>query len=64
MICNIKWLIVKRGLTQVEVANRMKITPQQLNAWIKMKAYPRIDKAMELCKIIECDLDDLYSNWK
>ncbi|MGY3718643.1 helix-turn-helix transcriptional regulator [Sutcliffiella cohnii] len=61
LVCNIKWLIVKSGLTQVEVAEKMKISPQQLNSWATMKKFPRIDKAMELCRIIGCTLNDLYS---
>ncbi|MGY3718886.1 helix-turn-helix domain-containing protein [Sutcliffiella cohnii] len=61
LVCNIKWLIVKSGLTQIEVAERMKISPQQLNSWVNMKKFPRIDKAMELCRIIGCTLNDLYS---
>lgn len=60
MKCNIKWLIAKSGLSQVEVADKMKITPQQLSAWGSMRGFPRIDKAMKLCKIIGCTLNDLY----
>jgi transcriptional regulator with XRE-family HTH domain len=60
MKCNMKWLIVKSGLTQADVANRMGITPQQLSMWISMRGFPRIDKAMQLCKIIGCTLNDLY----
>ncbi|MDX5474498.1 MAG: helix-turn-helix domain-containing protein [Bacillaceae bacterium] len=58
--CNLKWLIAKSGLTQVEVAVKMGVTPQQLNSWVSMKKFPRIDKAMELCRIIGCTLNDLY----
>lgn len=61
LVCNIKWLIVKSGFTQVEVAERMGISPQQLNSWATMKKFPRVDKAMELCRIIGCTLNDLYS---
>jgi transcriptional regulator with XRE-family HTH domain len=60
MRCNIKWLIVKRGLNQVQVAEKMGISPQQLNMWVTMKGFPRIDRAMQLCKIIGCTLNDLY----
>ena len=57
---NIKWLIAKSGLTQKQVAERMEMTPQQLNNWVSGKEFPRIDKAIILCKIIGCTLNDLY----
>lgn len=60
MKCNIKWLIVKSGYTQVEVAEKMGITPQQLSKWTTMNGFPRIDKAIALCKLINCTLNDLY----
>ncbi|WP_227940414.1 helix-turn-helix transcriptional regulator [Alkalihalobacillus deserti] len=63
MKCNIKWLIAKSGLSQKEVAKKMKLTPQQINAWASGHKYPRMDKGIELCKIIDCNLDDLY-DWK
>lgn len=60
MKSNMKWLIAKSNLTQKEIAYKMEITPQQLNKWVQAKEFPRIDKAITLCKIIGCTLNDLY----
>jgi putative transcriptional regulator len=61
MESNISWLIKKAGLKQYELAERLEISPQQLNAWATGKSYPRIDKAIKLAKILNCSLDELYT---
>lgn len=60
MKSNISWLIKKKGFKQYEIAEKLEITPQQLNAWAVGKAYPRIDKASKLAELLECSLDELY----
>jgi putative transcriptional regulator len=56
----IKQLIDAKGLKQTFVAEQIGVTPQQLNAWIKGKTYPRIDRAYKLAEVLECKMDDLW----
>ncbi|MEC1778389.1 helix-turn-helix transcriptional regulator [Schinkia azotoformans] len=57
---NIKWLIVKSGKSQKEIAAQLGVSAQQLNNWINSRQFPRIDKALELAKILGVTLNDLY----
>lgn len=56
----IKQLIDEKGLKQTFVAEKINVTPQQLNAWINKRAYPRLDRAFELAKVLGCEVNDLY----
>ncbi|GGA55998.1 hypothetical protein GCM10007416_31500 [Kroppenstedtia guangzhouensis] len=47
-------------ITQVEIAEKLKVTPQQVSAWVTGKKVPRLETAFELAHIIGCKVDDLY----
>ncbi|MED4354797.1 helix-turn-helix transcriptional regulator [Schinkia azotoformans] len=58
---NIKWLIVKSGKSQKEIASELGVSPQQLNNWINQSGqFPRVDKALKLAMILGVALNDLY----
>ena len=60
MKSNIKWLITKSPYKQYEVAEKMEVTNQALNSWIRCGSYPSIPKAFKLAGILNCKIDDLY----
>lgn len=60
MKSNIKDIIDAQGLRQKYVAEKMGVTPQQLNNWIKGKSYPPMNKAFKLAKILNCTVHDLW----
>jgi putative transcriptional regulator len=49
-----------KGLMQKFVAQQMEMTHQQLSDWENGRAYPRIDKAYKLAKVLGVKLEDLY----
>lgn len=46
---NLNFLIQKKGVTQRDVADALKITPAAVNEWVKGKKVPRMDKIDKLC---------------
>lgn len=65
MKSNIKWLIAKSPYKQYEIAEKMEVTNQALNSWIRSGSYPPIPKAVKLAKLLGCTLNDLYEiNWR
>lgn len=42
---------VNKGLTQAEVAERLKITPETLSRWEKGKSFPNVPQITELEKL-------------
>lgn len=65
MKSNIGWLIKKANTTQVKVAKEMGISQATLNKWSLEKSYPPFDKAVQLVKVLDCTLNDLYDiDWE
>ena len=54
----IKEMIKKSGLTQKEIAEKMKIQQVTLSRWINGEKNPRLDNAYELSKILNCKIDE------
>lgn len=48
------------GMTQEELAEKLNISRQTISKWETGSAQPEIDKAIELCGIFNCSLDDLF----
>ena len=49
-----------KGLMQKFVANQVGISQQQLSDFEKNRAFPRIDKAYRIAKVLDCTVNDLY----
>ena len=49
-------------MTQEELAEKMNISRQTVSKWELDTAQPEMDKAIELCKLFNCSLDDLFRN--
>lgn len=48
-----------RGMTQEELAEKLCVSRQTVSKWEVESAFPEIEKAMALCKMFSCSLDDL-----
>lgn len=64
MKVSIKAMRVNAGLTQAEVANRVKINVATLISWENSKTYPTVEKLKELCKLYGCTIDDIFFTTK
>ena len=57
---NLRKLRLQAGLTQVQLAKKMKVTQASVTAWDTGKSFPTGDKLPKLAKILGCSIDDLY----
>lgn len=48
------------GMTQEELAEKLNVSRQTISKWEMDTANPEMDKALELCKLFNCSLDDLF----
>lgn len=49
-------------MTQEDLAEKMKISRQTVSKWELDTAQPEMNKALELCVLFNCSLDDLFRN--
>ena len=56
----IKEIRLSKGLKQTFVAAQLDMKQQQLSDWEAGRAYPRIDKAYKLAKVLGVNIEDLY----
>lgn len=58
---NLQFLRHLRGnMTQEDLAEKMNISRQTVSKWELDTAQPEMDKAIELCKLFNCSLDNLF----
>ncbi len=58
---NLQFLRRMRGnMTQEALAEKMGVSRQTVSKWELDAVYPEIDKAMEICKIFSCTMDNLF----
>ena len=57
---NIKLFRVKCGLTQVQLAKRLLVSRQTVNAMEKSKYVPSTLLALKLAKTFACDVSDIF----
>ena len=48
------------GMTQEALADRLNVSRQTISKWEMDAANPEMDKALELCKVFNCSLDQLF----
>ena len=48
------------GMTQEALAERLNVSCQTISKWEMDAANPEMDKAIELCKVFNCSLDNLF----
>lgn len=51
---------LSKNMTQEVLAERLNVSRQTISKWEMDAAQPEIDKAIELCKIFNCSLDNLF----
>ena len=49
-----------KNMTQEALAERLNVSRQTISKWEMDAAQPEMDKAIELCKIFNCSLDNLF----
>lgn len=47
------------GMTQEELAEKMRVSRQTVSKWELDGAYPEMDKVVELCRLFSCSMDSL-----
>lgn len=50
---------MSKGMTQEELAEKMGVSRQTISKWEMESTYPEMEKAIELCSLFACSLDDL-----
>lgn len=48
------------GMTQEALAERLNVTRQTISKWEMDAVNPEMEKALELCKVFNCSLDNLF----
>ena len=48
------------GMTQEALAEKLNVSRQTISKWESDAANPEMDKALELCKVFNCSLDNLF----
>jgi len=51
---------LKGNMTQEDLAEKMNISRQTVSKWELDTVQPEMDKAIELCRLFNCSLDDLF----
>ena len=51
---------LSKNLTQEDLAEKLNVSRQTVSKWETGEALPEMDKALELCKIFNCSLDNLF----
>ena len=59
MQMTLKALRVNAGLSQVDVAKRLKITPETLSNWERAKSFPNVPQITELEKLYGVTYSDI-----
>ena len=62
MICHIKTLRKQANLTQRQLAVLMETDASTVSRWENLKQYPEFVTLFKLAKLLNCKVDDLYSN--
>ena len=48
------------GMTQEALAEKLNVSRQTVSKWEMDAANPEMDKALELCRVFNCSLDNLF----
>lgn len=59
---SIKSLREAKGLSQKELAKELGVDQSAVCLWENGKTFPRVPVAQRMAKILDCSLNELYSN--
>lgn len=51
---------LRENMTQEDLAEKMNVSRQTISKWELDAAQPEMDKAIELCRLFNCSLDNLF----
>ncbi len=57
---NLQFLRKMKGLTQEELAENMNVSRQTVSKWELDECKPEIEKAIEICGLFNCSMDNLF----
>lgn len=60
MKLKIRELINESGMTKRFVANKLEVNENTLGNWMDGRSMPKLDQAVKLADILNCDVNDLY----
>lgn len=58
--CLLRELLHKSEITQIELAEKLGITPQQVNKYVLNRQKMSIQVARNIADILNCNMEDLY----
>lgn len=59
--CLLPDLLKRRGMTQTELASRLNVTRQRVNALANNREKMSLETAYTIAKILQCEMEDLYT---
>lgn len=59
---NLRNLRKSKGISQEELAERVRVSRQSVSKWETGEAYPEMNNILELCKIFHCHINDLVND--
>ena len=62
----LKIRLAELDISQVDLAEKMNVTKQTMNAWVRGRVKPPLETAFIIAKYLDCKVDDLweYEEWK
>jgi len=58
--CLLRELLHRADMDQVDLANKMNVTPQQINKYVKNTQGMSLEVARNISLILKCNIEDLY----
>ncbi len=58
---NLKKIRKDNNLSQEELADKLNVTRQSVSKWESGVAYPEMDKVLQICKMFNVNIDDLFN---
>lgn len=58
--CTIKIALFRKGMSQSDLAEKMNVSPQQVNNWVNGRSIPKMKTLLEMSEILECTINDFY----
>lgn len=50
----------RKGFSQKDLAGEMNVTESAISLWESDRRKPKLDRAIELAKILDCTIDELF----
>ena len=56
----LKIRLAELDISQVDLAEKMNVTKQTMNAWVKGRVKPPLETAFIIANYLDCKVDDLW----